>query len=213
MQSKLNQAITLHPLFFDPVNKKALLMKKNGKEFVGYQEDRPGIIVTKDNEVIFSMYAPDAQSVEVSGVGGSMGKDRIVLEKDAEGYYTKKVSGIAPGFHYHDWYVDGVQVRNPIAPFCYGCFGAKNFFELPEPGQDFWFIKDVPHGDVQLHKYVSSVNGHMKSCYIYTPPTYQQGNKNYPVLYIMHGVGENETGWIWNGKLNFIMDNLIAEGK
>lgn len=65
------------------------------------------------------MYAPDAQSVEVSGVGGSMGKDRIVLEKDAEGYYTKKVSGIAPGFHYHDWYVDGVQVRNPIAPFCY----------------------------------------------------------------------------------------------
>ena len=213
MQSKLNQAITLHPLFFDPVNKKALLIKKNGKEFVGYQEDRPGIIVTKDNEVIFSMYAPDAQSVEVSGVGGSMGKDRIVLEKDAEGYYTKKVSGIAPGFHYHDWYVDGVQVRNPIAPFCYGCFGAKNFFELPEPGQDFWFIKDVPHGDVQLHKYVSSVNGHMKSCYIYTPPTYQQGNKNYPVLYIMHGVGENETGWIWNGKLNFIMDNLIAEGK
>lgn len=119
MQSKLNQAITLHPLFFDPVNKKALLIKKNGKEFVGYQEDRPGIIVTKDNEVIFSMYAPDAQSVEVSGVGGSMGKDRIVLEKDAEGYYTKKVSGIAPGFHYHDWYVDGVQVRNPIAPFCY----------------------------------------------------------------------------------------------
>ena len=213
MHSKLNQAITLHPLFFDPVNKKALLIKKNGKEFVGYQEDRPGIIVTKDNEVIFSMYAPDAQSVEVSGVGGSMGKDRIVLEKDAEGYYTKKVSGIAPGFHYHDWYVDGVQVRNPIAPFCYGCFGAKNFFELPEPGQDFWFIKDVPHGDVQLHKYVSSVNGHMKSCYIYTPPTYQQGNKNYPVLYIMHGVGENETGWIWNGKLNFIMDNLIAEGK
>ena len=69
MQSKLNQAITLHPLFFDPVNKKALLIKKNGKEFVGYQEDRPGIIVTKDNEVIFSMYAPDAQSVEVSGVG------------------------------------------------------------------------------------------------------------------------------------------------
>ena len=109
MQSKLNQAITLHPLFFDPVNKKALLMKKNGKEFVGYQEDRPGIIVTKDNEVIFSMYAPDAQSVEVSGVGGSMGKDRIVLEKDAEGYYTKKVSGIAPGFHYYDWYVDGVH--------------------------------------------------------------------------------------------------------
>ena len=52
MQSKLNQAITLHPLFFDPVNKKALLMKKNGKEFVGYQEDRPGIIVTKNNEVI-----------------------------------------------------------------------------------------------------------------------------------------------------------------
>ena len=114
MHSKLNQAITLHPLFFDPVNKKALLIKKNGKEFVGYQEDRPGIIVTKDNEVIFSMYAPDAQSVEVSGVGGSMGKDRIVLEKDAEGYYRYTFS-----YHFRQ------EAQGSCGSFAWICTGAS----------------------------------------------------------------------------------------
>ena len=213
MQSRLNQAVTLYPLFFDPIYKRAQFTKKDGKESIGYCEDRPGILVAENGDVTFSMYAPEAESVEVVGVGGSMGKEKIVLVKDSEGYFTTTVSGIAPGFHYHDWFVDGVCVRNPIAPFCYGCFGAKNFFELPAPGQDFWFLKDVPHGDVQLHKYVSSVNGHMKSCYVYTPPSYEKSDRSYPVLYIMHGVGEDETGWIWNGKLNFIMDNLIAEGK
>lgn len=125
MQSKLNQAITLHPLFFDPVNKKALLIKKNGKEFVGYQEDRPGIIVTKDNEVIFSMYAPDAQSVEVSGVGGSMGKDRIVLEKDAEGYYTKKCRALLPDSIIMTGMWMECRFATPLLPFVMDALGQR----------------------------------------------------------------------------------------
>lgn len=213
MQSKLNQAVTMYPLFFDPIYKRAQFFKKDGREDVRYCEDRAGVWVSENGDVTFSMYAPEAKSVEAAGLGGSMGRERISLKKESDGFFSKTVSGIAPGFHYHEWYVDGVCVTNPTAPFCYGCFGAKNFFELPAPGQDFWFLKDVPHGDVQLHMYASGVNGHRKSCYIYTPPSYEKSSRRYPVLYVLHGVGENETGWIWNGKLNFIMDNLIAEGK
>ena len=214
MQNKRNQALELYPLFFDPIYKKAVFFEENGKQSIGYVEDRKGIDVSKEGDVTFSMHAPEAVSVEVAGVGGSMGNGRIVLNKDQDGYFSVTVSGINPGFHYHNWFVDGVKVVNPTAPVCYGCFGAINFFEIPEKGKDFYFIKDVPHGEVQFHRYYSSVNKHVKNCYVYTPPAYGcNPEKKYPVLYLQHGVGENETGWLWNGKLNFIMDNLIAEGK
>ena len=158
--------------------------------------------------------APKAETVEVSGFGGTLGTEKIALEKQANGLFSKNVKGILPGFHYHRWFVDGVQVTNPHAPFAYGCFGANNFFEMPREGQDFWYLKDVPHGDVQIHSYVSTQNDHIKKCYVYLPPSYRENiDQKYPVMYIQHGVGEDETSWLWNGKLNFIMDNLIAEGK
>lgn len=214
MHNKRNQALELYPLFFDPIYKKAVFFEKDGKQSIGYVEDHRGVEVSESGDVTFSMHAPEAGRVEVAGVGGSMGNEKIALHQEQDGYFTVTVSGINPGFHYHNWFVDGVKVVNPTAPVCYGCFGAINFFEIPDAGKDFYFIKDVPHGEVQLHKYYSSVNKHVKNCYVYTPPTYgQKAEKEYPVLYIQHGVGENETGWIWNGKLNFIMDNLIAEGK
>lgn len=214
MQTKQNQALTMHPLFFDPIRKTACFEKKDGKLTLKYQDDIRGIKPEDNGDVTFTMHAPSAETVEVAGVGGSMGRERIALEKDENGYFSKTVSGIAPGFHYHFWYVDGVQVTNPAAPVVYGCFGATNFFEVPREGEDFWFLKDVPHGDVQIHTYVSGVNEHLKKCYVYTPPFYEKDpEKRYPVLYVQHGVGEDETGWIWNGKLNFILDNLIAEKK
>ncbi len=214
MQNQRNQALELYPLFFDPIYKKAHITRENGKDSIGYVEDRRGVEVSKEGDVTFSMYAPEAKSVEVAGIGGSFSNERRALQKGEDGYFSITLSGINPGFHYHNWFVDGVRVMNPSAPFCYGCFGATNFFEIPEKGKDFYFIKDVPHGEVQLHRYYSSVNKHVKNCYVYTPPAYGKNpEKKYPVLYVQHGVGENETGWIWNGKLNFIMDNLIAEGK
>lgn len=210
-----NQAVTMYPLFFDPIGKRACIEEKDGETRIFYRDVREGIVVEENGNVRFSMYAPQARTVEVGGISGSMDRKRISLVRDEDGYFSRTVSGISSGFHYHDWFVDGVCVTNPIAPVCYGCFGVKNFFELPKEGEDFWFLKDVPHGDVQLHKYPSGVNGHMKSCYIYTPPSYGRAGerRSYPVLYVQHGAGENETGWIWNGKLNFIMDNLIAEQK
>ncbi len=214
MHTRQNQALTMHPLFFDPIHRRAYMEEKDGKTSLKYKDDIWGVRLEDNGDVTFTMHAPSAERVEVAGVGGSMGRDRILLERDAEGYFSGTVSGIAPGFHYHFWYVDGVQVTNPAAPVAYGCFGATNFFEVPAQGEDFWFLKDVPHGDVQIRSYVSGVNGHVKKCYVYTPPSYDRENgRRYPVLYVQHGVGEDETGWIWNGKLNFILDNLIAQGK
>lgn len=214
MHTKRNQALTMYPLFFDPIYRTAYMEEQNGKVALKYRDDIWGVRLEDNGDVTFTMRAPSAETVEVAGVGGSMGRERIALERDGEGCFSRTVSGIAPGFHYHFWYVDGVQVTNPLAPVAYGCFGATNFFEVPAEGEDFWFLKDVPHGDVQIRTYVSGINGHVKKCYVYTPPSYgREPEKKYPVLYVQHGVGEDETGWIWNGKLNFILDNLIAEGK
>lgn len=214
MHTDRNQALTMHPMFFDPIYKRVYLEEKDGRKSLKYKDDIWGVRLEDNGDVTFAMYAPTAQSVEVAGLGGSMGSERIALNREENGCFTRTVSGIAPGFHYHFWYVDGVQVTNPAAPVAYGCFGATNFFEVPKEGEDFWFLKDVPHGDVQIRTYVSCVNNHVKKCYIYTPPSYSaEPEKRYPVLYVQHGVGEDETGWIWNGKLNFILDNLIAEGR
>lgn len=214
MHTKQNQALTMHPMFFDPMYKTVYVEEKDGKRGMKYRDDIWGVRLEDNGDVTFSMRAPSARTVEVAGVGGSMGREHIVLDRDEEGCFSKTVSGIAPGFHYHFWFVDGVQVTNPLAPVAYGCFGATNFFEVPREGEDFWFLKEVPHGEVQIHTYVSRVNDHVKKCYVYTPPSYaRETEKKYPVLYVQHGVGEDETGWVWNGKLNFILDNLIAEGK
>jgi hypothetical protein len=157
------------------------------------------------------MYAPKAKRVEVAGLGGFFPTDRIALEPDGKGGFYKSIAEFHWAMHYYFWYVDDVCVCNPEAGISYGCFTPINTFEVPEPGEDFYFIKEVPHGVVNLCKYHSGVNGHVKQCYVYTPPGYAKAEKKkYPVLYLQHGVGENETGWIWQGKLNFIMDNLIA---
>ena len=214
MQTEQNQAITMHPLFFDPIYKKALFENIDGKMGIRYVDEKCGVRVYENRDIRFSMYAPTAKTVEVAGISGSFSGVKIPLRKDENGFFTNKISGMAPGFHYHNWYVDGVRVTNPIAPITYGCFGATNFFEVPNSNDDFWLMKDVPHGDVSLKLYQSRVNDHVKQCYVYTPPFYGRNpDKKYPVLYVQHGVGEDEIGWIWSGKLNFILDNLIAEGK
>lgn len=208
-----NQALTMHPLFFDDINKKVQIIDREEVKLT-YVDEPVAIEVLDNGNVLFRYYAPEAMKVEVSGISGSMRRERIPLDPEGNGFFSKEVSGIQPGFHYLNWFVDDVKVCNSRGSFCYGCFKAINFFELPEPGKDFYYLKDVPHGDVQIRKYTSRVTSQIKSCYIYTPPAYDENpDHSYPVLYVQHGVGENETGWIWNGKLNFILDNLIYEKK
>ncbi|MCI8350232.1 MAG: enterochelin esterase [Oscillospiraceae bacterium] len=208
-----NQTIGSHPLFFDPLNKKVDFIQENGQRKMCYVEERPGVQVHENGDVEFCFYAPKATTVQVAGLSGSLSRDKIDLEPEGNGYFSKRVPGISHGFHYHEWFVDGVKTTNPQGQFCYGCFKSINFFDVPEGEDDFWLMKDVPHGDVRVEQYVSGVNGRTKTAYVYTPPGYQETGREYPVLYLQHGVGEDETGWIWNGRANFILDNLIAEGK
>lgn len=213
-----NQALTLHPDFFDPIHRKAdLVMESGDPAFVKvvYHDEIPNVSVGEDGIVEFYLYAPDAKKVEIGCLGGFAGNERFALEPDGNGGFagSKKFHY---GMHYYNWYVDDVLICNPKAGVSYGCFRVINTFEVPEKEDDFFYIRPVPHGTVSICKYVSGVNGHLKECYVYTPPGYEMSQnvqKYYPVLYLLHGVGENETGWIWQGKLNFIMDNLIASGQ
>ncbi len=206
----LNQAMELQPVFFDALHREVRTTPGKGIEGLYYADVPKAVEVSEDGKVTFRFFAPEAESVEAEVNWGQ----KLALSRREDGWW-EGVSGEAyPGFHYFHWYVDGVQVCSPDAAVCYGCFESINFFEVPEKGLDFFDLKEVPHGLVHLRKYRSHVNGHIKNCYIYTPPGYgSEAERRYPVLYIQHGVGENETGWIWNGKLNLILDNLIAEGK
>ncbi len=210
-----NQALQQHMLFFSPLNRKAQRDNSgpNGRPRLHYVEEKQGVKILDYGVAEFNFYAPEAKTVSVKGWGGSM-PQQFDLHPTENGYWQCVGEGILPGFHYCDFYVDGVRTINQLAPVGYGGFRVVNFFEMPEADSAFWLMQNVPHGDVRMEQYTSSVNGRVKAAWVYTPPTYDQNpDKRYPVLYIQHGVGENETGWIWQGKLNYIADNLIAEGK
>lgn len=117
-----------------------------------------------------------------------------------------------PGFYYVSLYVDNCLVLNPFLPIGYGCCRPINYIEVG-PMENFCQMKDVPHGTIRHEYFFSSATGRTETCICYVPPGYEESGEEYPVLYLQHGFGENERGWIWQGKVNHIMDNLLAEGK
>ena len=119
-------------------------------------------------DIRFRFYAPEAKTVEVAGLGGGFSRDRRPMTKGPDGWWTATVSGIQPGFHYHEYFVDGNRLVNPDGLCGYGCFYAINYFDLPSDEDDFWMLKDVPHGDVRMEYYKSSVNGRIKCAWVYT---------------------------------------------
>ena len=204
-----NQALSQHMLFYSPLNKHAVF--EGGH--IRYEAQRPGVRVLDYGKAEFNFPPTEAETVTVKGWGGSM-PGEYALARQEDGYWSCTAEDVLPGFHYCDFFVDGVRTVNPLAPVGYGSFRVCNFFEMPTPDSAFWLLQDVPHGDVRMELYPSSVNGRMKAVFVYTPPGYDEHpEKRYPVLYIQHGVGENETGWVWQGKLNYIADNLIAAGE
>ena len=171
------------------------------EEYIGtipssMDNNRCSVALEDDGSVTFYMYAPNANKVEVAGMGGYFSSERIQLKPDMQGGFSANIKDFHWAMHYYFWYVDDVCITNPHAAISYGCFAAINTFEVPEEGEDFYFVRDVPHGTVSLCKYTSQVNGHIKESYVYTPPGYESGDGRYPVLYLQHGVGENETGWV-----------------
>ncbi|MGB4465243.1 MAG: alpha/beta hydrolase-fold protein [Eubacteriales bacterium] len=227
-----NQVLRSQMLIFDTPIKRAVFktppqaqgqgprpeQRRRGPLFGGHMPPmevvpvEPNIKVYENGDVKFRFYAPNAQKVEVAGLGGGFSRERREMKKDEDGWWSITVSGILPGFHYHEYFVDGNRLVNPDVNCGYGCFYPINYFDLPSNEDEFWMLRDVPHGDVRMEYYKSSVNDRIKCAWVYCPPGYDSSDERYPVLYIQHGVGENETGWVWQGKINYIADNLIADG-
>jgi enterochelin esterase-like enzyme len=155
------------------------------------------------------LVAPDAHAVLLD-IGGV----KYPMTKGQDGAWIGDSQPQDEGFHYYQLVVDGAQVPDPGSMFFYGASRWGSGIEIPAKDQDFYALKDVPHGQIRQNLYFSKVSKSMRRCFVYTPPEYDKDTtKRYPVLYLQHGGGEDETGWPGQGKTNLIMDNLIAEAK
>lgn len=161
----------------------------------------------------FRIVAPQAQSVSVSlGLGGRGG---TTLAKADDGVWTGTTAGpLDEGFHYYHLTVDGGTFNDPGALNFYGSTRWESGIEIPARDQDFYALKDVPHGHVHQILFPSKSTNTSRRAFVYTPPDYEKDlTRRYPVLYLQHGWGEDETAWSNQGRVNLIMDNLIADGK
>ena len=167
-----------------------------------------------DLRVTFQLKAPEAKKVQVVGNFGLGKGGPWEMERGEDGFWTVTTPPVVPGFHYYTLSVDGVQVNDPASDAFFGTGRPTSGIEIPEKGVDFYHAKDVPHGDVRSRWYKSKVTGQTRHILVYTPPGYDTDlQQRYPVLYLQHGAGEDETGWTRQGHANFILDNLIAAGK
>ena len=164
--------------------------------------------ILADHRVIFRVKAPDAQRVQIDLV------KKYDMMKDTGGYWQVTTDSIGEGFHYYSLLVDGVAVADPSSESFYGMGRMASGIEIPFAGGGYYAMKNVPHGDIRIKKYFSTVTNSWRQFYIYTPPGYDVNiNDKYPVLYILHGGGEDERGWATQGKTDIILDNLIADKK
>ena len=173
--------------------------------------------VNSEGYARFRIEAPDAKSVIVSlGLGGRGG---TVLRKDKDGVWTGTTEGpMDPGFHYYHLTIDGGVFNDPGTHNYFGSCRWESGIEIPAPDQDFYaWRKDIPHGNIQQVNFWSESTGKMQTANVYLPYGYGKlvkgKQERYPVLYLQHGWGENETSWPVQGKAGIIMDNLIADGK
>jgi GH35 family endo-1,4-beta-xylanase/enterochelin esterase-like enzyme len=177
--------------------------------------------VNSEGYARFRIVAPEAKSVIVSlGLGGRGG---TVLRKDKDGVWTGTTEGpMDPGFHYYHLTIDGAVVNDPGTHNYFGSCRWESGIEIPAPDQNFYQCRmDIPHGTISEVLFPSPSTGGMQRAMVYLPPTYgklkgkgaKATQERYPVLYLQHGWGENETSWSKQGHAGLIMDNLIAEGK
>ena len=165
--------------------------------------------VNSEGRVRARLQASQAQNVQlnISGV-------KFPMTKDTNGVWTGDSTPQDQGNHYYGLVVDGADVPDPNGAFIFGSGGWRSDIEIPAADQDFYALKNVPHGQVREIFYFAKTSNQQRHCFVYTPPDYDKNvTRRYPVLYLLHGYNENETGWSHQGRAGWIMDNLIAEGK
>ena len=168
--------------------------------------------VSADRTVTLRLFAPNAK--QVSAAGELDGKPHP-MTRGADGVWSVTVGPLAPDIYTYAFNVDGVTAldpRNPNTKYGYGAFGPVSIVQVPGDGPQFYDVKPVPHGEVRIRPYVSKALGVSRTLWVYTPPDYEQG-KDFPVLYLLHGAGDIESGWTMIGRANNILDNAIAEKK
>ena len=173
------------------------------------QEGKQYPMVNSQRMVRAQISAPEANSVKLD-IGGV----KYEMKKDANGVWTGESAPQDEGFHYYQLNIDGASVPDPGSKYYYGASRWGSGIDIPAADEDFYTVKNVPQGSVNEVYYYSSVTQQMRHGYIYLPAEYYANPaKKFPVLYLQHGMGENETGWGAQGKTGIIMDNLIAAGK
>ncbi|WP_426295067.1 alpha/beta hydrolase-fold protein [Dyadobacter endophyticus] len=163
--------------------------------------------ILPDNRVVFRTKAPGAQRVQVD-----LGK-KYDMVKDTAGFWSVTTDSIGEGFHYYSLLIDGVALADPASETFYGMGRMASGIEIPFKGGGYYALRDVPHGDIRVKKYLSKASNAWREMCVYTPPGYDQLAEKLPVLYLLHGGGEDQRGWATQGRTGLILDNLIAEGK
>jgi len=164
--------------------------------------------ILPDGHAVFRLKAPEVQKVQLD-----LGK-KYDMVKNNEGVWEVTTDSLSEGIHYYSMIIDGVAVSDPSSETFYGMGRMASGFEVPFKGDSYYEEKDVPHGDIRIKRYYSKVTNSWRNFYMYTPPGYDENfNSKFPVLYIMHGGGEDQRGWATQGKTDLILDNLIAAKK
>lgn len=166
-----------------------------------------------DNRVQLSLYAPKSAEVLASGDFPN-GFPNVKLTKAESGVWSVALGPLEPGLYTYSFVVDGVSTMDPKSPFIKsGQNNASNLFDVPGPGAEFMALKNVPHGRVETVRYYAASLGTMRRMHIYTPPGYETAKDKLPVLYLLHGGGDNDATWTDAGRADLILDNLYAGGK
>lgn len=163
-----------------------------------------------DGSVTFRVQAEHAQKVQLLL---ELGQSTYDMVKEENGYWEVTTKPLLPGFHHYAISVDGFFANDPGSRVFFAARKEVSGLEVPGPGQDFFAVKDVPHGTIRAEWYFAKTTGETRRIFVYTPPGYDQSTARYPVLYLQHGYGEDEAGWSDQGHENFILDNLIAAHK
>lgn len=165
--------------------------------------------VNSEGRVKARIAAPQALNVqlEINGI-------KFPMTKGEDGFWTGVSAPFDEGNHYYQLIIDGAEVPDPSSTYIFGSGAWRNHIEIPAQDEDFYALKNVPHGQLREVRYFGKTSNAIRHCFVYTPPGYDSDViKRYPVLYLQHGYREGESGWGAQGRAGFIMDNLIAEGK